>query len=127
MFRPIAFPLAAQATQRQALAVLTQSRHHLRAKDQRVGGNESQDCFACAAYLEVDWSAGWSNVGGLRAEVDALKECAMHPLIYAELYDSLGVTPPKGTLLHGPPGVGSIALLMLVYLAVMAPSHGPLR
>ena len=48
----------------------------------------------------------WSEVGGLAAHVNALKEMVMLPLLYPELFERFHVSPPKGVLFYGPPGTG---------------------
>ena len=58
------------------------------------------------APLAVDASVGWDKVGGLQHHVEALKEMVVMPLLYPEVFASLGVTPPRGVLFHGPPGTG---------------------
>mmetsp|Transcript_15517 Transcript_15517/g.49694 ORF Transcript_15517/g.49694 Transcript_15517/m.49694 type:complete len:1198 (-) Transcript_15517:59-3652(-) len=76
-------------------------RHPLRLMRDRA----SEPCTQ-VEQVEVDGSVDWNAVGGLRSQIDALKECVLHPLLYPELYDALGVVPPRGVLLHGPPGCG---------------------
>ena len=56
--------------------------------------------------MAVDGSIGWDKVGGLREHVGALKEMVLLPLLYPQIFSSLGVTPPRGVLFHGPPGTG---------------------
>ena len=41
------------------------------------------------------------QVGGLQGHVEALKEMVVMPLLYPEVFTSLGVTAPRGVLLHG--------------------------
>lgn len=48
----------------------------------------------------------FDDVGGLDAEVDAVRELVEMPLMYPQVYDQLGIPAPRGILLHGPPGVG---------------------
>jgi len=53
---------------------------------------------------------GFSQVGGLRAVVDELREAVQLPLERPDLYRRLGVGPPRGVLLYGPPGTGKTLL-----------------
>jgi len=47
-----------------------------------------------------------SQIGGLDQYLSALKEMVFLPLLYPEIFDKFGVTPPRGVLFHGPPGTG---------------------
>ena len=38
--------------------------------------------------------------------VQSLKEMVQLPLMYPELYERFGISPPKGVLFYGPPGTG---------------------
>ena len=53
---------------------------------------------------------GYEDVGGLRKQMDAVKEMVELPFKYPELFNKLNVTPPKGILLYGPPGTGKTLL-----------------
>lgn len=55
-----------------------------------------------AEVTDVDFSV----VGGLDDYIAKLKEMISLPLLYPELYEKLGITPPRGVLFHGPPGTG---------------------
>src|SRR3569623_1924068 len=48
----------------------------------------------------------YDDIGGMAATIDQLREMVELPLRYPELFQRLGVDPPKGVLLHGPPGTG---------------------
>ncbi|KAK7244232.1 hypothetical protein RIF29_39051 [Crotalaria pallida] len=49
---------------------------------------------------------GWESVAGLKDVIRCMKEVVILPLLYPELFDNLGLTPPRGVLLHGYPGTG---------------------
>ncbi len=48
----------------------------------------------------------YEDIGGLRKQVQRIREMIELPLRYPELFDRLGIEPPKGVLLYGPPGCG---------------------
>ncbi|XP_073676354.1 ATPase family gene 2 protein homolog A [Garra rufa] len=46
----------------------------------------------------------WSDIGGMQEVKMALKQAVEWPLRHPEAFSRLGITPPKGVLLYGPPG-----------------------
>jgi len=56
----------------------------------------------------------YEDIGGLRDEVDKVREMIELPLRHPELFEKLGVEAPKGVLLHGPPGTGKTLLAKAV-------------
>ena len=48
----------------------------------------------------------YDDIGGLRKQLQRIREMIELPLRYPELFDRLGIEPPKGVLLYGPPGTG---------------------
>ncbi|MEM0021109.1 MAG: CDC48 family AAA ATPase [Fervidicoccaceae archaeon] len=60
-------------------------------------------------YVEVP-NVRWSDIGGLEEAKQQLREAVEWPLKYPNIYDSMGIRPPKGILLFGPPGTGKTML-----------------
>lgn len=59
-------------------------------------------------------AVNYDDVGGMDETIKALREMVELPLRYPELFTRLGVDPPKGVLLHGPPGTGKTRLAQAV-------------
>jgi transitional endoplasmic reticulum ATPase len=59
-------------------------------------------------------TVNYDDVGGMEDTIQQLREMVELPLRYPELFTRLGVDPPKGVLLHGPPGTGKTRLAQAV-------------
>ncbi|MCU0861302.1 MAG: CDC48 family AAA ATPase, partial [Methanomassiliicoccales archaeon] len=59
-------------------------------------------------------SVTYDDVGGLEEELQRVREMIELPLKHPELFDRLGIDPPKGVLLYGPPGTGKTLIAKAV-------------
>ncbi|KAM3571835.1 hypothetical protein VYU27_006133 [Nannochloropsis oceanica] len=73
-------------------------------------------------------SARFADLAGIDGVLQDVRELIEYPLTYPEVYAHLGVEPPRGILLHGPPGCGKTLLanavageLGVAFLKVSAP------
>jgi len=69
-------------------------------------------------YIEIDeqrrTDVTYDDVGGLGDTVHQVRELIELPLKHPELFQRLGIDPPKGVLLYGPPGTGKTLLARAV-------------
>ena len=56
----------------------------------------------------------YEDIGGLDKAIQRVREMIELPLRHPQLFDSVGIEPPKGVLLHGPPGCGKTLLARAV-------------
>ncbi len=56
----------------------------------------------------------YEDIGGLKEEIKKIREMVELPLRHPELFERLGIEPPKGVLLYGPPGTGKTLLAKAV-------------
>jgi transitional endoplasmic reticulum ATPase len=56
----------------------------------------------------------YEDIGGLHEQIEKIREMIELPLKHPELFDRLGIEPPKGVLLRGPPGTGKTLIAKAV-------------
>eukprot|EP01115_Flamella_aegyptia_P006927 TRINITY_DN28717_c0_g1_i1.p1 TRINITY_DN28717_c0_g1~~TRINITY_DN28717_c0_g1_i1.p1 ORF type:complete len:451 (-),score=185.47 TRINITY_DN28717_c0_g1_i1:82-1434(-) len=56
----------------------------------------------------------YADIGGLEPQIQEIKESVELPLTHPELYEEIGIRPPKGVILYGPPGTGKTLLAKAV-------------
>lgn len=59
-------------------------------------------------------SIAYEDIGGLKPQLDRVREIVELPMKYPELFERLGIDAPKGVLLHGPPGCGKTLIARAV-------------
>ncbi|MDI9645177.1 MAG: CDC48 family AAA ATPase [Archaeoglobales archaeon] len=73
-------------------------------------------------------NVSYEDIGGLKRELKLVREMIELPLKHPELFERLGIEPPKGVLLYGPPGTGKTLIAKAVANEVNAhfiPISGP--
>ena len=63
---------------------------------------------------EIVPEVSYEDIGGLQDELKKVREMIELPLKHPELFETLGIQPPKGVLLYGPPGTGKTLIAKAV-------------
>jgi len=63
---------------------------------------------------EMRLGVTYEDIGGLKEELRKVRETIELPLRHPELFERLGIDPPKGVLLYGPPGTGKTLIARAV-------------
>lgn len=69
---------------------------------------EEEEGFSCTQSITYE------DIGGLKGELRRVREMIELPLRHPELFETLGIEPPKGVLLYGPPGTGKTLIAKAV-------------
>src|SRR3989338_6374763 len=56
----------------------------------------------------------YEDIGGLGSQIQRIREMIELPLRYPQVFERLGIEPPKGVLLYGPPGTGKTLIARAV-------------
>ena len=51
-----------------------------------------------------------SDMGGSKEQIDKMREVVELPMLHPEKFVTLGIDPPKGVLMYGPPGTGGLGV-----------------
>ena len=76
--------------------------------------DDETDSRAQAMEVEESPSVTYDDIGGIDDQVREVREAVEDPLLTPELFEEVGVDPPAGVLLHGPPGTGKTMLAKAV-------------
>jgi proteasome regulatory subunit len=72
------------------------------------------DARAQAMQVEARPDMTYSDIGGIDDQIREVREAVEMPLLDPERFDTVGIEPPTGVLLHGPPGTGKTMLAKAV-------------
>ncbi|KAI9292927.1 26S proteasome regulatory subunit T2 [Neoconidiobolus thromboides FSU 785] len=87
--------------------------HH---KNMSVIGVLADDIDPMVSVMKIDKAPTetYADIGGLEQQIQEIKESVELPLTHPELYEEMGVKPPKGVILYGVPGTGKTLLAKAV-------------
>lgn len=88
----------------------------LHEKNQTIIGLLDDDVNPLVDVMKVENAPleSYADVGGLEDQIVEIKEAVELPLTHPEMYDDIGIKPPKGVILFGPPGTGKTLLARAV-------------
>jgi len=72
------------------------------------------DSRAQAMQIDRSPDVTYDDIGGLEEQIREVREAVEEPLLNAQQFRDVGIDPPSGVLLHGPPGTGKTMLAKAV-------------
>lgn len=76
----------------------------------------------------------YSQIGGLEDQIQEIKEAVEFPLTHPELYEDIGIKPPKGVILYGEPGTGKVCsnylynnVLIIIIILILLNMYNHIR
>lgn len=87
--------------------------HH---KSVSVVGVLTDDTDPSVSVMKLDKAPteSYADIGGLESQIQEVREAVELPLLHPELYEEMGIKPPKGVILYGSPGTGKTLLAKAV-------------
>ncbi|ORX38467.1 P-loop containing nucleoside triphosphate hydrolase protein [Kockovaella imperatae] len=87
--------------------------HH---KTHSIVGVLADDTDPMVSVMKLDKAPteSYADIGGLETQIQEIKESVELPLTHPELYEEMGIRPPKGVILYGVPGTGKTLLAKAV-------------
>nr|POE56599.1 26s protease regulatory subunit 4 like [Quercus suber] len=87
--------------------------HH---KSVSVVGVLTDDADPLVNVMKLDKAPteSYADIGGLETQIQEVREAVELPLLHPELYEEMGIKPPKGVILYGAPGTGKTLLAKAV-------------
>jgi proteasome regulatory subunit len=108
----------------EALTEVTEEMREGLEPDDRVAVNNSlsivktleDETDVRARVMQVDQSptVTYGDIGGIKDQIEEVRETVEMPLRNPGMFDDVGIDPPSGVLLHGPPGTGKTMLAKAV-------------
>jgi len=88
----------------------------MHSKNQAVVGIMQDESDPMLNVMKVDKAPleSYADIGGLETQIQEIKEAVELPLTHPEIYEEMGIKPPKGVILYGEPGTGKTLLAKAV-------------
>lgn len=85
-------------------------------KSMHIVGILSDDTDPMVNVMKVDKAPleSYADIGGLESQIQEIKEAVELPMTHPEMYEDIGIKPPKGVILYGVPGTGKTLLAKAV-------------